>query len=139
MCEGGAFDELYTARALVVRMNKKIAKLAMIHAISSNPSNPVVTNAAVAWTAKFVTPVTKAMLHESQFHVAEGKFDALVKRFIGLLAKHGGSFDRRGLIRGLHIDHLTFRRIVMTLHMCDAIIEESEYGKNTVYTLKDAA
>ena len=43
------------------------------------------------------------------------------------------------IIRGLHIDHLTFRRIVMTLHMCDAIIEESEYGKNTVYTLKDAA
>ena len=26
----------------------------------------------------------------------------------------------------------------MPLHMCDAIIEESEYGKNTVYTLKDA-
>ena len=50
-----------------------------------------------------------------------------------------GELDRRGLSRGLHIDHLTFRRIVMTLHMCDAIIEESEYGKNTVYTLKDAA
>ena len=79
------------------------------------------------------------MLHEAQFHVAEGKFDALVKRFLGLLAKHGGSLDRRGLIKNLHIDHLTFRRIVMTLHMCDAIIEESEYGKNTVYTLKDAA
>ena len=30
-----------------------------------------------------------------------------------------------------------FRRIVMTLHMCDAIIEGSECGKNTVYTLKD--
>ena len=66
-------------------------------------------------------------------------YDALVKRFLGLLAKHGGSLDRRGLIKNLHIDHLTFRRIVMTLHMCDAIIEESEYGKNTVYTLKDAA
>ena len=26
----------------------------------------------------------------------------------------------------------------MPLHICDAIIEESEYGKNTVYTLKDA-
>ena len=44
-----------------------------------------------------------------------------------------------GLIRSLHINHLTFRRIVMTLHMCDAIIEESECGKNTVYTLKNAA
>jgi len=34
---------------------------------------------------------------------------------------------------------MTFRRIVMTLHMCDAIIEESECGKNVVYTLKGAA
>ena len=134
-----ADSELFTARALVVRMNEKIAKLALIRAISSDPTRPVVTGEAVAWAAKFVTHVTKAMLHEAQFHVAEGKFDALVKRFLGLLAKHGGSLDRRGLIKNLHIDHLTFRRIVMTLHMCDAIIEESEYGKNTVYTLKDAA
>ena len=134
-----ADSELFTARALVVRMNEKIAKLALIRAISSDPAHPVVSGEDVAWAVKFVTHVTKAMLHEAQFHVAEGKFDALVKRFLGLLAKHGGSLDRRGLIRGLHIDHLTFRRIVMTLHMCDAIIEESEYGKNTVYTLKDAA
>ena len=134
-----ADSELFTARALVVRMNEKIAKLALIRAISSDPAHPVVSGGDVAWAVKIVTHVTKAMLHEAQFHVAEGKFDALVKRFLGLLAKHGGSLDRRGLIRGLHIDHLTFRRIVMTLHMCDAIIEESEYGKNTVYTLKDAA
>jgi len=25
----------------------------------------------------------------------------------------------------MHVDHITFRQIVMTLHMCDAIIEES--------------
>ena len=54
----------------------------MIHAISANPSDPVVTGEAVAWAAKFVTHVTKTMLHEAQFHVAEGKFDALVKRFL---------------------------------------------------------
>lgn len=42
-------------------------------------------------------------------------------------------------LRNLHIDHVTFRRLVMTLHMCDAIIEESEHGRNTVYTIKTAA
>jgi len=62
-----------------------------------------------------------------------------VKRFLGLLAKHGGSLDRRNLIKNLHIDHMTFRRIVMTLHTCDIIIEELECGKNVVYTLKTAA
>jgi len=134
-----ADSELFTARALVVRMNEKIAKLAMIRAISENPEKPVITGEGVRWAAQFVTHVTKAMLHEAQFHVAEGKFDALVKRFLGLLAKHGGSLDRRSLLRGLHVDHLTFRRIVMTLHMSDEIVEESECGKNVVYTIKDAA
>jgi len=134
-----ADSELHTARALVVRMNEKIAKLAMVRAISESPEKPVITGDDVRWAAQFVTHVTKAMLHEAQFHVAEGKFDALVKRFLGLLVKHGGTLDRRSLLRGLHVDHLTFRRIVMTLHMSDEIIEESEYGKNVVYSLKDAA
>jgi len=134
-----ADSELFTARALVVRMNEKIAKLAMIRAISGSPEKPVVTGDDVRWAAQFVAHITKEMLHEAQFHVAEGKFDALVKRFLGLLAKHGGTLDRRTLIKNLHIDHLTFRRIVMTLHMCDSIIEEAESGKNTIYTIKSAA
>jgi len=86
-----------------------------------------------------VKEITIGHCDTCQFHIAEGKFDALVKRFLGLLTKHGGSLDRRSIIRGLHVDHMTFRRIVMTLHMCDAIIEESECSKNVVYTLKSAA
>jgi len=37
------------------------------------------------------------------------------------------------------VDHITFHWIVMTLHMYDAIIEESECGKNVIYTVKTAA
>jgi len=131
--------ELHSARALVVRMNEKIAKLAMIYAISESPEHPLISIEAVNWAVKFVAHVTKLMLFEAQFHVAEGKFDALLKRFTGLLAKHGGSLDRRSLLRWLHIDHVTFRRIVTTLHLCDAIIEETESGRNAIYTLKSAA
>lgn len=134
-----AESELFSARALVVRMNEKIAKLAMIYAISESPEHPTISIEAVTWATKFVAHATKSMLYEAQFHVAEGKFDALLKRFIGLLAKHGGSLDRRSLLRWLHVDHVIFRRIVTTLHLCDAIIEESESGKNVIYTLKNAA
>ena len=129
--------ELYSARALVVRMSEKIAKLAMIYAISESPENPLISTDAITWATKFVTHITKAMLFEAQFHVAEGKFDALVKRFIGLLTKHGGSLDRRRLLQSLHIDHITFHRIVTTLLLCDTIIEETECGRNAVYILKN--
>ena len=131
--------ELFSARALVVRMNEKIAKLAMIYAISESPEKPLISADAVTWASKLVNHITKAMLYEAQFHIAEGKFDALLKRFVGLLSKHGGSLDRRTLIKNLHVDHLTFHRIVMTLHLCDEIIEETESGRNAIYTLKNAA
>ena len=130
---------LSSARALVVRVNEKVAKLALLHAISANPAAPIITAEGVAWAIKFVTHVTKEMLYESQFHVAEGKFDALVKRFIALLAKNGGTMDRRTLMRNLHVDHGTFKRITLTLHMCDMIIEEQESYRKVHFTLKNAA
>ena len=130
---------LPAARALVVRMNEKVAKLALLHAISASPGAPVITPESVEWAIAFVTHVTKEMLYESQFHVAEGKFDALVKRFIALLAKNGGTMDRRTLIKNLHVDHGTFKRITLTLHMCDMINEEMLSGRKTLFTLKDAA
>ena len=58
---------------------------------------------------------------------------------MGLLARHGGQLDRTTLLRHLSIDSATFQRIVLTLHMCDAIEEESISRRKTIYTLKTAA
>jgi len=134
-----AESELSVARALTVRTFEKISKCAMLYAISENPEQPVITGAAVDWAIKFVTHIVKGMLYESQFHAGEGKFDTLTKRFLGLLAKHGGSLDRRRLYKSLHVDPFTFNRIVLALHMCDEIIEDTECGKMPIYTLKSAA
>ena len=57
----------------------------------------------------------------------------------GLLAKAGGQLDRSTLLKNLNIDVTTFQRIVLTLHMCDAIEEEMLSSRKTVYTLKTAA
>lgn len=130
---------LNSARALVVRVNEKIAKLALLYAISENPEKPVITGEAVEWASEYVAHVTKDMLYESQFHIAEGKFDALLKRFVALLAKNGGTMDRRTLLQRLRIDHGTFKRITLTLHMCDMINEEQVTSRKTLFTLKDAA
>ena len=94
---------------------------------------------AVRWAAAFATHVTKKMLYESQFNLAEGQFDRLKKRFVGLLAKAGGQLDRATLLKKMHIDATTFQRIALTLHMSDMIEEETLSRRKTLYTLKKAA
>lgn len=56
-----------------------------------------------------------------------------------MLAKNGGTMDRRTLLQRLRIDHATFKRITLTLHMCDMISEEQITSRKTLFTLKDAA
>ena len=94
--------------------------------------------AAIDWGAKVVTHLTKRMLYMAQFYVAEGKFDRLKKRAMGLLAKHGGALDRTSLLRGLSIDAVTFKKLVTTLEMCSLIeVECGERGK-LIYHLSAA-
>jgi hypothetical protein len=127
------------ARALLVRMPEKIAKLTLLGAISRNPEKPLIETCDVDWATRFVTHVSASMLHEAQFHVSEGKFDRLVKRFIGMLDKAGGSLDRSTMLKNLHVDSQTFTRITLTLHMSDMIEEEWLDGRKVVFTLKNAA
>ena len=134
------FDSnLETAAALYCRLYEKAVKLAALYAVSENPEAPQMSAEAVRWAAAFATHVTKKMLYESQFNLAEGQFDRLKKRFVGLLAKAGGQLDRSTLLKNLNIDSATFQRIVLTLHMCDMIEEEMLSRRKTIYTLKTAA
>ena len=82
--------------------------------------------------------ITRKMLYEAQFNVAEGTFDRLKKRFLALLARHGGQCDRTTMLRSLSIDSATFTKIVLTLHMCDLIEEEQLDRRKVIYTIKAA-
>ena len=42
-------------------------------------------------------------------------------------------------MRKLHIGHATFKRITLTLHMCDMINEERLDTRKYVYSIKTAA
>ena len=131
-------SDLKTASALYCRLYEKAMKIAMLAAISENPENPVITGGTVEYAAKLAVFITKKMLYEAQFNVAEGSFDRLKKRFMGLLAKHGGSCDRTTLLRSLAIDSVTFSKIVLTLHMCDLIEEEQLDRRKVIYTISAA-
>ena len=42
----------------------------------------------------------------------------------------------RTLIKNLHVDHGTFKRVTLTVHMCDIIDEERLDARKFIYTLK---
>lgn len=125
-------SDLGTAAALYVRIPEKATKLALLYALSANPTNPVVSLEAIDWGAKVVTHLTKRMLYMAQFYVAEGKFDRLKKRAMAFLASAGGRLDRTSFLRKLKIDAITFKKLILTLEMSDLVESEiGEYGKVT--------
>jgi len=131
-------SDLATSAALYVRVPEKALKLALLWALSENPEDPRITYDGVTWGAQVVNHLTKRMLYLAQFHVAEGKFDRLKKRFLGLLATAGGSMDRSQLLHKLGVDAGTLQKIALTLHMCNLIEEETLSRRKTVYTLNAA-
>ena len=132
-------SDLGTAAALYVRLPEKLLKLAMLRAISRDDLTPMMDVPDIDWAARLVTHLTRRMIYMAQFYVSEGKFDGLKKRLLAMLARAGGTMDRASLLKNMHVDVDTFKKIIKTLHMCNMIEEEFISAKTTSYTLKDAA
>jgi hypothetical protein len=60
--------------------------LALLHAISACPANPVIDTAAVTWGWAVVEHLTKRMLHMAASHVFTSDFDAQCKKLLSILA-----------------------------------------------------
>ena len=56
-----------------------------------------------------------------------------------MLARAGGTMDRVPLLKNMHVDVGTFRKIIQTLHMCEMIEEEHVSRNKVIYTLKNVA
>lgn len=132
-------SDLKTGAALYCRLYEKAMKLATLYAISENPEMPQMSEEAILWGTRFATHVTKKMLYEAQFNVAEGAFDRLKQRFLNSLAKHGGKLDHSTLLKNLSIDATLFKRVAYTLMMCDQIETEALSNGKCGYILKGAA
>ena len=88
--------------------------------------------------ASLANYITKKMLYEAQFNIAEGRFDRLKKRVLAIMMKNHVEIDRAQLLRCMHIDTNNLQKIIMTLHACDLIEEELLSRRKIVYTLKNA-
>ena len=75
------------------RVSEQTRKLALIYAISEDHLSPRISLAAVQWASRFVMHQTRRMLFMAATHVADGEFDALLKRTVEILRqwrdKHG--------------------------------------------------
>ncbi len=75
------------------RVSEQTRKLALLYAISENHVSPRIGLAAVEWASAFVMHQTRRMLFMAASHVADGEFDALIKRTVEILRqwreKHG--------------------------------------------------
>ncbi|MBN2583207.1 MAG: bifunctional DNA primase/polymerase [Planctomycetes bacterium] len=75
------------------RVSEQIRKLSLIYAVSEDHLSPRIGLAAVEWASRFVMHQTRRMLFMAAAHVADGEFDALLKRTVEILRqwrdKHG--------------------------------------------------
>ncbi len=127
--------DLKNAQAILARIDEKVSKLALLYAISFNPFSPRIRVDAVEWAVRFAAYVVKWMLYETQFHVAEGKFGKQMEHTKAIISKKGGSIERRDLMRKLHCDEATLKRLVKALLIAEEIEPPAVIDGKVTYIL----
>lgn len=103
------------AKALWARAHEKVCKLAMLHGISGNVYNPLITDKSVKWAWKFIDHLTRRMLYMADRYVYENIFDEKCQRAIRKLQEHGGRLSHSKLLRLLHESADSMKKIAETL------------------------
>lgn len=104
------------------RVNEQTRKLALIHALSENHVEPLVSAAAVQWARAFVMHQTRRMLFMAQSHVAENPFHAeCLKLQEKLREAPDRTLPHSVLLKRMKVDAQTFQSIVATLEQREDI------------------
>ena len=103
------------AKALWARAHEKVCKLAMLHGISGNVYDPLITDKSVKWAWKFIDHLTQRMLYMADRYVYENIFDEKCQRAIRKLQEHGGRLSHSKLLRLLHESADSMKKIAETL------------------------
>ena len=109
-------------RALWSRGAEKTSRLALLYAISENVREPLITDNAVGWAWRLVEHLTKRMLYQASVYVHDNEFDALRQKAIRQLRDHSGKMMHGALLRNMHIDADTLRRVVDTLIQSELVV-----------------
>ena len=110
--------------AFWARATEKVIKLAMLHAISSNVRDPLVTEESVAWAGEFTTFVTEQALFMAQRYSYENPFDEKCQKIVRYLTEAGGTYDHGALLKRSHESKETFQQIMDTLAESGSVTTE---------------
>ena len=127
------------AKALWARAHEKICKLAMLHGISSNVYNPLITEKSVKWAWKFVDHLTQRMLYMADAYVYENVFDEKCQRVLRFLDEAGGAMGHSALLRKSRESLDVFKKIIDTLRengSIDIEIDKRKTKPAKVYQLQ---
>ena len=126
------------AKALWARAHEKVCKLAMLHGISSNVYNPLITDKSVKWAWKFIDHLTRRMLYMADSYVYENVFDEKCQKVIRMLREHGGRIKHAKLLNRFHDSLDNLKKVVETLMEQGVLTYEMEATKtrpSKVYVL----
>lgn len=117
------------AKALWARAHEKICKLAMLHGISGNVYNPVITEKSVEWAWRFIDHLTRRMLFMAANYVYENVFDEKCQKVTRLLEAAGGRMRHGILLKKSHESLDVFKKVIETLMENGTISCEIDSGK----------
>ena len=126
------------AKALWARAHEKVCKLAMLHGISGNVYNPLITEKSVKWAWKFIDHLTRRMLYMADSYVYENVFDEKCQKVIRMLREHGGRIKHAKLLNRFHDSLDNLKKVVETLMEQGILTYEMEATKtrpSKVYVL----
>jgi len=70
------------------RVSEQTRKLALIHAVSETPQQPVIGREAAEWAVQLVTHQTQRMLYKASLHVSDSEFEQKCSRVIAFMREH---------------------------------------------------
>jgi hypothetical protein len=109
--------------AIVNRLGENASKLALICAISRDPSHPQVTEADVAWGWALAEHCTRTVLRDAQRFLADSEFEKRLNKAINIIGKHGPCSRRDMFHKGLKLTAREFGEVIEALVTNGAVIE----------------
>ncbi len=109
--------------AIVNRLGENATKLALICAISRNPTHPEITEADLSWGWALAEHCTRTVLRDAQRFLADSEFEVRMNKAIDIIGKHGPCSRRDMFHKGLKLAAREFSEVIDALVVNGVVIE----------------
>ena len=135
----GEYEKCYYKRdqagmATWARFSEHVPKMALLHAISKNPYNPIVCHESAGWAFDIVKAIITRMLYIVSNKMARTDFQSLTTRLLALLETDTKSITRAKALKELGIKPTELIEVEQALVLQDSIVIEKK-GQSTFYRL----